>query len=129
MTLTTEQRLALEKLRKEYRIIFTKDTCQENWPSNQKCVFEAIQTLGRIKYDAYAVNEDGGGISEPWKHQAKRLAKRLTEKAEQCVRRNEASWRFACEPLVFTRFGAEVAWYADLHLSFYQHQKTSKEPR
>lgn len=128
MTFTSEQRIALEKLRKEYRIIFTKDTCQENWPPNQKTVFEAVQTLGRIKYDAYAVTDGGGGIIEPWKHQAKRLAKRLTEKAEQCVRRNEASWRFACEPLVFSRFGAEVAWYADSHLSFCQYQTTSEGP-
>lgn len=122
MTFTSEQRLALEKLRKEYRIIFTKDADQENWPASQKCVFEAVQTLGRIKYDDYAVDEDSGGISEPWKHQAKRLAKTLTEKAEQCVRRNEASWRFACEPLVFTRLSAEVAWYAHLYLSFRPYQ-------
>ena len=118
MTFTSEQRLALEKLRKEYGIIFSKDTGQGNWPPSQKGIFEAVQTLGQIKYDGYAAAEDGRGISEPWKCQAKRLAKRLTEKAEQCVRRNEASWRFACEPLVFTRFGAEVAWYAASHRFF-----------
>jgi hypothetical protein len=74
-------------------------------------VFEAIWRLGQIKYVEYeAVEESPSSILPEWKHEAKRLAKHLTEKAEQCVRRNEASWRFACEPLVFTRFSAEVAW-------------------
>ena len=121
MTFTSEQRRALEDLRKEYRIFFSKDTSQGTWSPSQRHIFEAVQKLGQIKYDDYAANEDDGGKSEPWKYQAKQLAKRLTEKAVDCVRRNEASWRYACEPLVFTRFGAEVAWYAASHLPFCQY--------
>jgi hypothetical protein len=34
----------------------------------------------------------------------------LTERAQRCKHRNESSWRFACEPLIFARLSAEVAW-------------------
>jgi hypothetical protein len=83
---------------------------EENWPPNRWRVFRAFHKLGQIKYDEYGANEDTLITTEqPWKFEAKLLAKKLTEKAAQYLRRNEASWRFACEPLVFSCFSAEVA--------------------
>jgi hypothetical protein len=109
--MTPEQRRALELLRKEYHIIFSREIPPANWPQGHKNVFEAIRKLGQVKYSEYVADEGPETSSaHPWKLRAKILAKKLTEKAEQCLRRNEASWRFACEPLVFTRFSAEVAW-------------------
>lgn len=109
--MTPELRRILEQLRREYHIVFQSDLPPTQWPRNHRSVFEAIQKLGQIKYAEYG---SGGGpetsAREEWKHRSKVLAKKLTEKAEQCLRRDEASWRFACEPLVFTQFSAEVAW-------------------
>ena len=120
MTFTSDQRQTLEMLRREYRIFFSKDTDRGNWPQTLKDVFETVQKLGKTEYDRYATDEDR---MEPWKSDAKRQAKMLTEKAEQCVRRNEASWRFACEPLVFSRFSAVIAWY------FHHFRLISMRPR
>lgn len=111
MTLKPKCRAALEKLRKEYGIVFgAKDNREAEWPKNHREVFEAIQELGQIEYERYAVKENNDAPTDPWKLQAKRLATQLVGNAEDCIRRNEASWRFACEPLVFKRLSAEVAW-------------------
>ncbi|KAI9797022.1 MAG: hypothetical protein M1833_005855 [Piccolia ochrophora] len=111
MTLTSGQRITLERLRREYHITFRVEFRKEDWPSYLKDVFEAILTLGQTKYDEYAVAENGNGLAEPWKLQVKRQATRLVGEATRCVRRNEACWRFACESLIFARFQAAVAWY------------------
>jgi hypothetical protein len=101
-------------LLKEYGIVFPKNAPEAHSPANHRDVFKQIQKLGTYKYDGYAEGDDDLGLAErPWRYPTKQLAKKLTEKAEQCVRRNEASWRFgrfACEPLVFAHFSAEVAW-------------------
>ena len=103
-----EHRRTLEHLRKEYNIIFKNDLPATRWPQNHRAAFEAIRELSQ---HADYGNDDGQDTSgQQWKHKTKILAKRLVENAEQCVRRNEASWRFACEPLVFRQFSAEVAW-------------------
>jgi hypothetical protein len=82
-----------------------------DWPANHRSVFVDIQKIGRITYCDYAAEkQDPTDPHEPWKYHSKKLALHLSEKAKLCVRRNEASWRFACEPLVFARFNAEVAW-------------------
>jgi hypothetical protein len=111
MTSNRETRDNLEKLLKEYGIVFPKNVPEAHWPPNHRDVFKQIQKLGTYKYDGYTVGDDDLGLAErPWRYPTKQLAKKLIEKAEQCVRRNEASWRFACEPLVFARFSVEVAW-------------------
>jgi hypothetical protein len=108
--MTPGQRVALEQLRKEHRIVFPKKVTKNDWPPNHRSVFSSIQKLGQITYDDYGESEDSSTTAVPWKVKAKELAGKLADKAEDCLRRNEASWRFSCEPLIFARFNSEVAW-------------------
>ena len=75
-------------------------------------ISEGLQLFkaGNLKYEDYTADPENDNQAEPWKLKAKELAVQLTERAGRCVRRNEASWRFACEPLIFARLNADVAW-------------------
>lgn len=97
-------------LAKEQRIEFVSDVPRSNWPSSHEKTLEAIEDLGQRKFDAYAVDNVTDDI-EPWKLHVKSQAKLLTEKAKRQQHRNESSWRYACEHIVFARLEAEVAWY------------------
>jgi hypothetical protein len=100
-----EHRPILERLLKKYRIIFFEEVAQHDWPPNHTDVFKAAKKLAEIKYDDYTAKGDALGESvaateEPWKsgeapgENSDRKGKKL------CVRRNEATWRLACEPMV-----------------------------
>lgn len=109
MTLTNAQCSKLEKLRRKYRIQFAQQLPQ-SLSSDQRKVVEAVQKLGAIRYEDYAVKSNSDYSKEPWKLQAKELAIQLTEKAERCKQRDEMTWRSHCESIVFARANAEVAW-------------------
>lgn len=63
--------------------------------------------LGERKFDSFATGPNVTS-DEPWKIQVKSQAALLVERSRRCRQRNESSWRFACEPLVFARLEAEV---------------------
>ena len=109
MPIRPEHRPAFERLRKEHHIHFVGPISSERWPENHRNVFESIEKLKQFRYATYATTQEiGGGFD--WKGKAKEHARRLSEKADDCVSRNEATWRFACEPLVFSRLTSEIAW-------------------
>jgi hypothetical protein len=110
MTLTEDQRLQLERLCKKFRIHFYPQLQDASLSQEQRRIFNNIRKLGTTKYDDYAVESTQQSEMAPWKLEAKELALQLTEAAQRCRRRNEASWRHACEPLVFARVNSDVAW-------------------
>jgi hypothetical protein len=110
MTFTPVQREKFEALRRKHRIFFRGSIPAVEWPHNHQRRFAAIQSLGNVKYSEYPAGTESETVTEPWKQRAKELAVQLTERAGRCVRRNEASWRYACEPLIFARLNADVAW-------------------
>jgi hypothetical protein len=65
--------------------------------------------LGERKLDSFATGPNVTS-DEPWKVQVISQAALLVEKSRRCKQRNESSWRFACEPLIFARLEAEVVW-------------------
>ncbi|KAK6446046.1 hypothetical protein FP744_10002295 [Trichoderma asperellum] len=110
MPFTKEKREAYEKLRKKYGIEFIDDLPGNSWPEPHREIFQSIKELANIKYDEYVAQQNSDGFTAFWRQESKSRARRLIEKAKDCVDRNEATWRFACEPLVFSRFTAEIAW-------------------
>ncbi|CRG87257.1 hypothetical protein PISL3812_04274 [Talaromyces islandicus] len=108
MPLSKENRLIFERRRREYGIVFIDSLPPREWPAAHAEVFKAIAKIQEYKYSQYDAmqNEEAGA---PWKGQAKWHTRKLVEKARLCVARNESTWRFACEPLVFSRLSAEVA--------------------
>lgn len=110
MPFTENQRHAFERLRKKHRIQLDRRLSHASLSREQQRIFGNVRRLAETKYDDYAVDPNQDYSREPWKLEAKDLALRLTERAERCRRRNEASWRYACEPLVFARVNADVAW-------------------
>jgi hypothetical protein len=117
MTFNRKQREAFEDLRRKRRIHFRGPLVSAEWPQNHRQSFATIERLGNMKYNEYSTELNKEIGNEPWKIQAKDLATRLTEQAARCHRRNEASWRFACEPLIFARLNAEVTWSVRIAVS------------
>ncbi|KAL6888039.1 hypothetical protein GGI43DRAFT_425928 [Trichoderma evansii] len=105
----SRKRKAYENLRRKCDIKVIDDLPRDSWPQSQHDIFRSIKQLANIKYDEYDVQQDPDRSTAPWKQEAKSQARRLIEKAKDCVCRNEATWRFACEPLVFSRLTAEIA--------------------
>lgn len=99
----------LETLRKEYRVNFISDIPETEWPASHKAILRDITKLGQTKSASYATAHDVT-VHEPWKLEVKQLAFNLAEAAKRSTHRNESSWRFACEPIVFARLSSEVAW-------------------
>jgi hypothetical protein len=56
-----EQRQNLEKLCREYRIVFAKDVSEVNWPENHHAIFLDIQSLSQKKY--YEYGEEQGSTA------------------------------------------------------------------
>lgn len=109
MTFTKENRAIFEKRRKQYGIVFTDILPADKWPPNHRDVFEKIEKAKEFRYNTYATAQDELDRS-PWKGDAKIQARKLVVAAKDCVSRNEPTWRYACETLVFSRLSAEVAW-------------------
>lgn len=104
-----QDRKLTARLAKEHRIEFVSDVPRSKWPSSHEKTLEAIRDLGQRKFDTYAVDNATDDI-EPWKLHIKSQAELLTAKALRQQHRNESSWRYACEHIVFARLEAEVAW-------------------
>jgi hypothetical protein len=109
MPLTPPERRKLENLKRKYRIEFRGEVASNQWPQGHRTTFAAIQELGKTQFDTYAADPTLME-SAPWKAEVKEQAKQLTSRAKRCVRRNESTWRFACEPYVLARLSAEVVW-------------------
>lgn len=99
----------LDTLCKEYRINFVSDVPEAEWPASHKTIIQDVTKLGQTKSVSYATAHDITD-NEPWKLEVKQLAFNLVERAKRSTQRNESSWRFACEPVVFARLSSEVAW-------------------
>src|SRR5690348_12082175 len=99
---TPQERKKLENLRRKYRIEFQGEVPSHQWPKGHRATFSAIHELGKTQFDTYAADPTLVE-SAPWKAEVKEQAKQLTDRAKRCVRRNEATWRFACEPYALAR--------------------------
>lgn len=99
----------LDDLCKEYRIKFIGELPPDQWPESYKTVLQDVAKLGETKAASYATDSRTND-NEPWKLEVKQLAFNLMERAKRSTQRNESSWRFACEPLIFARLSSEVAW-------------------
>lgn len=110
-SVSTETLEGLGLLAQEHRIKFAGDLPPSKWPRCHKSTLEGAKALGERKLDSYAT-ESNVSSDEPWKVQVKSQAAILVEKSKRCRQRNESSWRFACEPLIFVRLEAEVVWYS-----------------
>lgn len=112
MPMTKENRRAFSRLRNQHGINFVEQLDPEQWPANHRAVFSAIEELKQVKYTTYLQGQTNVADldSQPWKLDAKKQARQLAEISVDCLDRNESTWRHACEPLVFSRLKAEVAW-------------------
>lgn len=108
MAPSKNNQVLFERRRKEHNIVFVEDLKQCHRPAKHAKVFESIDRIKEISYQSYACEDSE---QEPWKKEAKSQARKLAEKAHDCIARNEPTWRLACEPLVFSRLTSEVAWY------------------
>ncbi|KIX02682.1 uncharacterized protein Z518_08624 [Rhinocladiella mackenziei CBS 650.93] len=126
MTFTRADRDRFEDLRRKKRVHFKGSVGAAEWPPTHRHNFAAIRSLGDLKYDEYSVGAHPDLVNEPWKNRVKELAAELTERASRCCRRNEASWRFACEPVIFARMNADVTcpqcrgrlWRSEIEVSW-----------
>lgn len=112
MGVKPQHRPVFEKVRKECNIVFADECRREQWPADHRSVFEAIEKLKSFTYDTYRVRltDDSIKTTAAWQVDTMRRARKLVEKAKDLVSRNEATWRLACEPLVFDRLSSELAW-------------------
>jgi hypothetical protein len=109
MPFTAKERQKVEKLRRRYRIDFLGEVPRHEWPESHRSTFNAVEELGRKQFDTYAVDLTTVETA-PWSADVKKQAEDLTERAKRCVRRNESTWRFACEPYALARLTSEVVW-------------------
>ena len=99
----------LEDLCPKYRIAFHDDLDPSQWPIYHRKVLQNAKLLGGKTYDAYTTAPDASE-SEPWKVEVKSLALLLVKKAGRHRKRNESTWRHACEPIILGRLESEVCW-------------------
>ncbi|KAI0514644.1 hypothetical protein F5B22DRAFT_225936 [Xylaria bambusicola] len=108
MPIKKEHQALFERHRIKCNIVFKDVLAPDDWPTTHRNVFKSIEDIKSYRYNTYSTAQDD--IEErPWRRQAKEYARKLTQRAKDCVSRNEATWRFACEPLIFNRLAAEVA--------------------
>ena len=110
-TLTPDEVRLREDLCRKYRIVFAGETRPSEWPDRHKRTLQQVCELGNRKYDTYTDSPEQGDY-EPWRAERKSMATVLTQIAARFHRRNESSWRHACEPIILGRLSAEVCWYA-----------------
>jgi hypothetical protein len=108
-TIASKDLQALQNLCKEYRINFLSDVSEAEWPESHRTILQDVAKLGQTRSASYATAHDVTD-NEPWKLEVKQIALNLTERAKRSTQRNESSWRFACEPVIFARLSSEVAW-------------------
>ena len=84
-------------------------------PRNGRLLTVALLPISErleIPNTPYAEVRESRSINEPWVAHNVEQADRVVEIAERIwrERRNEAGWRFALEPEIFSRFKFEAAW-------------------
>lgn len=97
---------------KKFRIFFDGQVSSDSWPSVHQTLFRDIQKLGAERYEDYKKIRKTRPADEPWGAHAIQRANRIVQVARRCYQEeaNEAGWRLALEPEVFSRFKIEVAW-------------------
>ena len=110
--MTPDQLETLRKLCNSYRITFNGRRSPSEWPIAHAGLFSNIRTLGDTQYTTFGKRKESRLPEEPWGAQVIYRADRVVEIAEKCQRerRNEAGWRLALEPEIFSRFTVEFAW-------------------
>ncbi|KAF5676902.1 hypothetical protein FHETE_1964 [Fusarium heterosporum] len=108
------QREIQRKLMKKYNISFDGPIDRigdPHWPSDWNTRFEHIKGLGKYEYSQYRESITADGLRFPWRSQVHRRAKRIAEKATQCIegRKNESGWRLSLESEIMARFSVEIA--------------------
>lgn len=98
---------ALQRLCRDKGITFVEDLAPSDYPPAHSNTIQEVTRLGETKFDAFATEEDEAA---PWRLDLKVRALNLVEVAKRCRRRNESTWRFACEPYVLARLRSEVVW-------------------
>jgi hypothetical protein len=99
----------LEDLCPKYRIKFLDDLDPSQWPIYHQKVFHNAKLLGGKTFNAYATAPDASE-NEPWKLKVKSVALLLVKTAGRHRKRNESTWRHACEPIILERLESEVCW-------------------
>ncbi|CAI6071074.1 unnamed protein product [Clonostachys chloroleuca] len=136
MPLSRKNHEIFDKIRRRKGIVFSPELTSEQWPEGHRSVLEAIETAKSYRYSTYQASQDET-TTKPWKIDAKRQAKKLVAKSKDCVSRNEATWRLACESLVFSRLAAEVAcqtcrqrvWRSEIESSLDDNNRASSSLR
>ena len=102
----------IETLLKEYHISFDGPIESQRWPDRHKVLFENIRRAGSRLYDDYKQRRANVTPDKPWVNSTINRADRLVKTVQRCnsERLNEAGWRLALEPQIFSRFTVEVAW-------------------
>ncbi|KAF4992474.1 hypothetical protein FGRMN_7145 [Fusarium graminum] len=108
------QREVQRKLMKKYNISFDGpiDTIRDpHWPSSCDSIFEQIKKAGRTDYLQYQESIAADASRASWRSQVQKRAKRITEKARQCIegRKNESGWRLSLESEIMARFSVDIA--------------------
>lgn len=111
MGFTPEKKALYVRVAKKYDIRIIDDPERDDQHQRHPDLIAAVDRLKTKTYDAYVAQQDADAALFPWRQDITRLANRLVRKAKDCLDQNEATWRFACEPIVINRLSAEIAWY------------------
>jgi hypothetical protein len=107
-TLSPEVVNALQRLCRGKGISFVQDLPQADYPPAHANTLQEVKQLGETRFDSFATDENDAA---PWRLDLKARVLNLVEVAKRCRRRNESTWRFACEHHVLARLRSEVVWY------------------
>lgn len=110
--MAADQRRDMKRLTKKFKISFDGRVDTRSWPSAHKILFKNIQKLGADQYETYKDIRKARPADEPLGAHAIQRANRIVQVARRCYHEevNEAGWRLALEPEIFSRFKVEVAW-------------------
>ncbi|KAL3447457.1 hypothetical protein BJX65DRAFT_277428 [Aspergillus insuetus] len=105
MPLSRADRIILNKLCREYKIVFIDELPVHSRPASLAVVFNSIDNIKSITYHSYRNTSDGQNPFAAALRHAELMARthRLVEAARDCVARIEETWRFDCETLVLQR--------------------------
>ncbi|KAI8653222.1 hypothetical protein NCS55_01306900 [Fusarium keratoplasticum] len=95
----------LQRLCRDKGITFVQDLAQSDYPPAHANTIQEVKRLGETQFDTFATDENEAA---PWRLDLKVRVLNLVEVAKRCRRRNESTWRFACEPYVLARLRSEV---------------------
>ncbi|KAJ0417817.1 hypothetical protein BJY00DRAFT_315608 [Aspergillus carlsbadensis] len=105
MPLSRADRIILNKLCRQYNIVFIDELPVQNRPAGLAAVFSSIDNIKNITYHSYRNTSNGlNAVAAVLRHaELKTRTHRLVEAARDCVARIEETWRFDCETLVLQR--------------------------